>query len=156
LFTFLSSPIRATCPAHLIRFNLGMSTNYEAPHCATSSILLSPHPSLVQIFLSEPCSQTPSTSALPLTWKTKFHNIVHTTINMATVRFEKIKVTSVVRICRPAYENYSQKCITVVYLPIYNFYKSLNIYIEAFVGNYASTTVFVTSCLFELAVHFNP
>jgi hypothetical protein len=47
LYTSLSSPMRATCPAHLIRLDLtcliiylGMSTNYEVPHCVTSSINL--------------------------------------------------------------------------------------------------------------------
>jgi hypothetical protein len=50
-----------------------MSTNYEVPHCATSSILPSPHPSKVQIFFSEPCSQTPSVYALPSALETKFH-----------------------------------------------------------------------------------
>jgi hypothetical protein len=52
---------------------LGRSTKYETPHCATSSILPSPHPSLVQIFFSEPCSQTPSVQALPLVRHTLFH-----------------------------------------------------------------------------------
>jgi hypothetical protein len=43
-----------------------MIKKYEAPHCATSSILLLLHPSQVQIFSSEPHSQTPSVYALPL------------------------------------------------------------------------------------------
>jgi hypothetical protein len=55
------------CPPHSTWFDLpnmwGMNTNYEAPHCATSSILPSPHPSELQIFFSEPCSQTPSVYA---------------------------------------------------------------------------------------------
>jgi hypothetical protein len=73
LYTFLSAPMRATCLTHLILLDLmcliilGMGTKYEAPHCATSSILLLLHPSLVQIFSLEPCSQTPSVCALPLT-----------------------------------------------------------------------------------------
>jgi hypothetical protein len=51
LYTFLSSPIRATCPTHLIILDLiclmvlGNEENYEAPHCATSSIVLVLHPS---------------------------------------------------------------------------------------------------------------
>jgi hypothetical protein len=42
-----------------------ISTNYEAPH-ESSCILLLLHYSLVKIFFSEPCSQTPSVYALPL------------------------------------------------------------------------------------------
>jgi hypothetical protein len=42
---------------------LGMSIKHEAPHCATSSILLLLLPSLVQIFSLGPCSQTPSVYA---------------------------------------------------------------------------------------------
>jgi hypothetical protein len=45
---------------------LRMSTKYEAPTCASFSILLLLHPSLVQIFSLEPCSQTPLVYALPL------------------------------------------------------------------------------------------
>jgi hypothetical protein len=40
-----------------------MTIKHEAPHCATSSILLLLHPSLVQIFSLGPCSQTPSVYA---------------------------------------------------------------------------------------------
>jgi hypothetical protein len=66
-------------PTHLILLGfmcqiiLGMRTNYEAPHCATSYILPLLHPSLVQIFPLEPCSQTPLVYALPLMLETKFH-----------------------------------------------------------------------------------
>jgi hypothetical protein len=51
LYAFLSSPMRATCPAHVIIFDLmclmilGIRTNYETPHCATFWILLLRHPS---------------------------------------------------------------------------------------------------------------
>jgi hypothetical protein len=47
---FLSSAMHATCPVHLTLYGLiwltfWMSIKYEAPHCATNSILLWLHPS---------------------------------------------------------------------------------------------------------------
>jgi hypothetical protein len=48
-----------------------MSTNYEAPHCATFSILPLLH---LQIFSSAPCSQTLLAYARLLMLKTKFHS----------------------------------------------------------------------------------
>jgi hypothetical protein len=42
-----------------------MSTNYEAPHRATYSVLLLLYPSIVHIVSLEPCSQTPQVYALP-------------------------------------------------------------------------------------------
>jgi hypothetical protein len=41
-----------------------MSTNYEAPHCVTSSILLLLHPSLVHIFSLGNSMYVPHTSIL--------------------------------------------------------------------------------------------
>jgi hypothetical protein len=54
------------CPAHLMFLDLmiliilAKSTSYEAPHYVAISNLSSLHLSLVQIFPSVPCFQTPS------------------------------------------------------------------------------------------------
>ena len=75
----LSTPIRATCPAHLIFPILSpaqywvRSTNHFAPRYAISSIPPLPRPSQVQIFSSTPCSKTPSASFPPSMSVTKFH-----------------------------------------------------------------------------------
>jgi hypothetical protein len=65
--------MRVTFPANFIRLGLIclmiFGDQYCAlcsSHCAASSILLSLHPSLVQIFSLGPCSKTPSINALLL------------------------------------------------------------------------------------------
>ena len=81
LYTPLSSPIRATCPAQPISLfsilspaqNWVSSTNHLAPPYAISSIPPLPRPSSVQIFSSTPCSLTPSASFPPAMSTTKFH-----------------------------------------------------------------------------------
>ena len=78
----LSSPIRATCPAHLIlldfitRTILGEEYKSFSSRYAISSIPPLPRPSSGHIFSSTPYSQTPSASSPPSMSATKFH--IHT------------------------------------------------------------------------------
>ena len=78
----LSSPIRATCPAHLILLEFITRTilgeQYKSFNSSLCNLLHCPVTSslLVQIFSSTPCSQTPSASFPPAVSTTKFH--IHT------------------------------------------------------------------------------
>ena len=75
----LSSPIRATCPAHLILLHFITRTILGEQYKSFSSSLcnLLHSPSWVQIFSSTPCSQTPSASfPPPNTLHTKIINMI--------------------------------------------------------------------------------
>jgi hypothetical protein len=55
-----------------------MSTNFEATHCETFSILHLCNPSYVQIFCLELCSQSPSDAMVSLPLLLLTHNLIRT------------------------------------------------------------------------------
>jgi hypothetical protein len=59
-----------------------MSINYEAPRYAAFSTLASLHPSLVQIFSSAPCSETPSVYVPLLLSETMFHTHIEPQVKL--------------------------------------------------------------------------
>jgi hypothetical protein len=79
LYAVLFFLTRTTCHAHHILLDLimliilGEEYNHEVPRYAVFSTLPSLHPSLVQIFSSAPCSQTPSVCVPELISDTEFH-----------------------------------------------------------------------------------
>jgi len=80
LYTPLLSPIRATCPAHLIIIDFinrkTLGEEYRSLSFSLCSFLHSPVTSSLlgyQIFSSAPFSQTLSSHVPPSMWATKFH-----------------------------------------------------------------------------------
>jgi hypothetical protein len=79
------------------------SVNYKAPpHYAIFSILLLLSVSLVQMFSSEPCSQTPSICVFPLMRVTRFHTNTQCAIICRKLA-QRIFIHIVISCCRSLY-----------------------------------------------------
>ena len=87
LYTTLLSPIRATCPAHLIILDLItriiFSVGYKSLSSSLRSLILSPVTSslLSQNSFSPPYYRTPSTYVSHSSWETKLHTVRNATQN---------------------------------------------------------------------------
>jgi hypothetical protein len=81
LYAFLFFPMHATCPTHLIFFDLivlivyGKQYKLWSPHYVVFSNPLPFHPSSVEVFSSAPSSEILLVFVPPLISETKFHTL---------------------------------------------------------------------------------